>query len=171
MAKKTNKLPKYIGGVKIPKKIRKKGGKLHSGTYASASMGELAYSLELSSDHAKYTVKGTVQDKPVEATFDVKGGFLDSDRSNALACEVHHGKKPRVEMLEYTPSANPTGPTPFVVEKSQTPDADLLATVGEKQAAQMLMKVDEKCEVEKGTLKVGAVSLELERLWHAEEKS
>jgi hypothetical protein len=51
------------------------------------------------------------------------------------------------------------------------PEADLLATVGEKQAAQMLMRVDEECEVEKGTLKIGAVSLELERLWHAKDKS
>jgi hypothetical protein len=146
-------------------------GMLESGTYASASMGELAYSLELSLTKQKYQVKGTVQDKPITAEFEVKGGFLDSERSNALACEVHHGKKPRVEMLEYTPSANPTGPTPFVVEKSQVPEADLLATVGEKQAAQMLMRVDEECEVEKGTLKIGAVSLELERLWHAKDKS
>jgi hypothetical protein len=146
-------------------------GKLQKGSYASASMGELAYSLELSSNKQKYQVKGTVQDKPVEAEFEVKGGILDSEHSNALACEVQQGKKPRVEMLEYTPSANPTGPTPFVVEKSPTADADLLATVGEKQAAQMLMHVDDKCEVERGTLKIGAVSLELERLWHVENKS
>ena len=35
----------------------------------------------------------------------------------------------------------------------------------------MLMNVDEKCEVTKGTLKIGAVSLELERLWYASDKS
>ncbi len=140
-------------------------GRLESANYAKATAGEFDYDLELAYRKGAYAVTGKLQEKPFEASFRVAGGLMDDLRSDAATCDVHHGKKPSVELLSYEPDADPMAPLPALVEKSPDPDAHLRVTVGKQQALQMSVTVDESCDIVKGAMMAGQVPIEIERLW------
>lgn len=145
-------------------------GRLESGTYAQSEHGQLDYALELASKKDLYTVKGTLQDKPFNAEFTVAGGLPDGQRGDAVACAVHHGKKPNGEIFGYLPDADPSAPTSMRFEKSPDPTSHLRVSLGKEQGIVMDVTVDGDCEMTKGTLRAGEVAIEIERLWIHEKK-
>jgi hypothetical protein len=146
-------------------------GALDSGTYASQSGGHMEYSLTLKKENKSYKVAGTVQDKPVAAEFPAEAGFLDNDKSNAEVCKVRDGKAPSVSLVDYSPDLDPIHPSTTVIEKNGTPDGDVKMRLQGAEGAEMLMRLDEKCDLAGGTMKLGPVSMEIERLWHEKPKS
>jgi hypothetical protein len=146
-------------------------GALDTGIYASQSGGHMEYNLQLKRDSKSYKVSGTVQDKPIAAEFPAETAILDNDRSNAEVCKVRDGKAPQVALIDYSPDIDPMHPSTTVVEKNGTPDGDVKARLEGAQGAEMFMRLDDKCDLAGGTMKLGPVSMQFERLWHEKPKS
>jgi hypothetical protein len=146
-------------------------GALESGTYASQSGGRMQYSLQLKKENKSYKVAGTVQDKPVAAEFPAEAGFLDGDRENAEVCKVRDGKAPQVSLVDYSPDVDPIHPSTTLIEKNGTPDGDVKARLSGAEGGELLMRLDEKCDLAGGTMKLGPVSMEIERLWQEKARA
>jgi hypothetical protein len=145
-------------------------GKLNEGSYASFAAGQLAYKLALQRSHSRYKVTGTLKDSPATAEFVVQGGIMDGERSNAEVCKVRDGKLPQAELVAYTPSVDPLNTATTLVTKSSTPEADVVAKV-QGDAGEVQVKLDESCDMQNGTMKVGELNVQLERLHHEKTKT
>ena len=146
-------------------------GSLESGMYASATDGQAQYNLALTRENKSYKVSGTLQNRPVASEFSAEPAFLDNDRSSAEVCKVRNGKQPQVTLVNYSPDVDPLRPSAMLVEKSATPEGDVRLTRQGVSDAQMFVHLDKKCDIEGGTVKVGAVSVQLERIWHDKPKA
>jgi hypothetical protein len=146
-------------------------GALESGTYASQSGGRMQYSLQLKKESKSYKVAGTFQDKPLAAEFPAEAGFLDDDRESAEMCKVRSGKAPQVTLVDYSPDVDPLHPSSTLIEKNGTPDGDLKARLVGSEGSELLMRLDDKCDLAGGTMKLGPVSMEIERLWHEKPRA
>lgn len=146
-------------------------GALESGTYASQASGHMLYNLQLKKQNKSYKVAGTVQDKPVAAEFPAEAGFFDADRESAEMCKVRDGKAPQVALVDYSPDVDPIRPSTTLIEKNGTPDGDVKARLQGAQGAELVMRLDDKCDLAGGTMKLGPVSLEIERLWHERSRA
>jgi len=143
-------------------------GRLVSASYAQAQHGQMDYALQLTSKDDTYTISGTLQDKPFKTEFTLPGGIPASERSDQLVCDVHKGKTPAVELLEYVPDADPAALTPTRIEKSPDAASHLRVTLGKAQSIVMEVLLDDACDFEKGTMRAGEAVIEVERLWSEE---
>lgn len=146
-------------------------GALESGQYASASDGQASYNLALTRENKSYKVSGTLQNKPVASEFSAEPAFLDGDRSSAEICKVRSGKQPQLSLVDYSPDFDPLHPSTTLIEKNSTPDGDVRLTRPGANDAQMFVRLDKKCDLEGGTMRMGAISVQLERLWHEKPKA
>jgi hypothetical protein len=146
-------------------------GALESGQYASLSDGHALYNIALARENQTYKVSGTMQDKPVASEFSADTVLLDRERSTAEICKVRNGKLPQVALADYNPESDPLRPSTTVFEKNGTPDGDVRLTTPGAANTQMFMRLDKQCEIAGGVVKVGTISVELERLWQQKGKS
>lgn len=143
-------------------------GVLQSGSYMSVAAGKVEYEVELALDGKAYQVSGTVDDKPTSGAFKVDGGIRDSAQSNAQVCQMRDGKKSEAVIYSYVPSVEPLKASVTRVVKSTAADADVVATLGEGDAAAVIHgRLDAECDLERGVIKVGAGAVEIERLYLA----
>jgi hypothetical protein len=153
----------------VSTEIFTKGG-LDSGKYMSSSGGQVEYDLELKKENKTYKVSGTVQDKPVASEFPAEPAFLDDDRESVEICKVRDGKAPQVSLVDYSPDIDPLHPSTTVIEKNGTPEGDVKLRL-QGAEAEMLMRLDDKCDLAAGSMKLGPVSLQIERIFHEKSKS
>ena len=146
-------------------------GALESGQYASAADGQALYNIALRREANLYKVSGTVQDRPLTSEFATEPLLLDDERSTAEICKVRNGKQPQFAMVDYKPDSDPLRPSTTLIEKNSTPDGDVRLTPNGSANTQMFIRLDKKCDIEGGTMKIGSVSVELQRLWHEKSKS
>jgi hypothetical protein len=142
-----------------------RGGRVVNGSYGKGAMGQAELAMTLAAEGDRHTVSGTVQDKPITGEFTVKGGLPDEVRAKATLCKVRDGKQASAELVSYEPGVDPLRTSVVKIAKSPTPDAQLLVTVGDN-AIEMKVMLDEDCDIDRGTVVAGPVSLSIERLWH-----
>jgi len=142
-----------------------KKGVLQSGSYVTVTNGEVEYEIELARDGKVYRVAGTLDGKPLVAEFKVEGGIRDSRQSNAQVCLVRDGKKNEALIYSYVPSVEPLKASTTRIVKSSSADADVVATLGEGDAATIRGRLDNECDLARGVIAVGGGSIELERLF------
>jgi hypothetical protein len=142
-------------------------GRLDAGSYASFSGGQMLYNVQAERHHKKYRVSGTGRNGPVSGEFRVEQDIMDSARENAEVCKVRDGKLPEVRLFQYDPSGEPLQVKSTLIQKSPSPEGDVVAKAeGGATASELFVKLDESCDLASGTLKAGGMTMQLERMWH-----
>jgi len=110
-----------IGGDIIVREWTDKKGTLVQLKHVKAENGELVSNLDVTRDGDTYSYSGTWNGKPLQGSFESKGGVPgEVAHWKILREQLLSGKKTELTVHAYSPSANPAGPVKVVYRKTGT---------------------------------------------------